>query len=437
MALFYVPAGAEVYTNGGSQLMVKFGHNEKEKTEFGLKYKKWSSLDKTIYLVGKSPRSGSAVKETVDAIVPLNNSLFIKACGLKIVLANPLHHASFDKSMFEQNGIKSIIDSGGFQMLSGQTDFVDPDTVIARHNKQANIGMPLDLPVRAAYESQFWDPVSRMMKANDEYMLERLNDNVKLAMISHGTTLSARQRRLDITDRECDVMAIAGLNIKPAPGVDPFMNNMENLLYVICRYRKYVTYFHVLGVTSRFWIFVYALLSESKFVKHIGADSVSHRISSLGGLMELSTFEAIRLTKNETFRRELPCGCPVCSTIDDMRIMNSPNVLEAHNLWVRAKQTEMIREIANQFIQGKITPAAVFEAINLKNTFIDLPKFQYVIAYLMETISNGVYKPLRNPKKNKTLFATVANGTPVKAQVDRYRMIIERFEKFHKKKFLK
>lgn len=338
--------------------------------------------------------------------------------------------------MFEVHGIKSIIDSGGFQMLSGQTDFVDPDTVIERHNKQANIGMPLDLPVRAAYEGMFWDPVSRLMKANDDYMLERLNPNVKLPLISHGTTLLARKKRLDVTDRDSDVMAIAGLNIKPAPGVDPFMNNMENLLYIICRYRKNVTYFHVLGVTTRFWFFVYAILSESGFVKHIGADSVSHRISSLGGIFEMSTFESIRLTRDELFRREIPCGCPVCSTIDDMRILNAPSILEAHNLWVRAKQTEMIREIANQFINGKLTPAVVFNALNLKNAFIDLPKFQYVISYLMETISSGVYKPLRIPKKTQNLFSSVATGTPVKSQIERYTKIINRFEVFHKRKFL-
>ncbi|MFO5067294.1 hypothetical protein RCK10_24840, partial [Salmonella enterica subsp. enterica serovar 1,4,[5],12:i:-] len=92
-------------------------------------------------------------------------------------------------------GIESIIDSGGFQMLKGTVDFVNPDSVIEEYNACADIGMPLDLPILAENEKEFWDPVSRLIRANDQYIEPRLNKGIDLALISHGTSLELRKRR--------------------------------------------------------------------------------------------------------------------------------------------------------------------------------------------------------------------------------------------------
>jgi len=436
MSVHYTPAGVEAYCQNSSQVLVTKGKNEKESTKFGPKYKQWHTYDKTISYVSRSQVNGVALKHTADILVPINNAAFVKACGLTKVLANPIH-GDYVKSTFEDKGIESIIDSGGFQMLTGATDFVDPNDVVTRYNKLANIGMPIDLPVRFAFEADFFDPVSKMIKANDDFLIERLNPNIHLALISHGTTLEKRKRRLDVLDRKAEVVAIAGLNIKPQPGVDRYLNIVENLMYVIHRYRKTTRYFHVLGVTSKFWMFIYALIDALGYVREIGADSVSHRMGSLIGMVDRSDFTVTDIPKNQLYKQSIPCGCPVCVAIDDVRILNSAAILEAHNLWTRAKQTEVLVDLARHYVKNEVTLQEILKVTNFK---IDITKFQYIVNYVKEVVATDKFKPIKAERSTKSLFSNIIPDDDVMTEEaslgkDKYAKILERYEKFHKKKF--
>ncbi len=433
MSLHYVPAGVEIYSATSAQVLVANRPNEVEETEFGKKYKHWRTREQTVSVVVKSLRNGANVKNTYDAVVPIFNSSFIKACGLTKVLANPIH-GNYVKAPYEDKGIESIIDSGGFQLLKGTTDFVHPDDVVTRYNQQANIGMPLDLPVRSAVEGSFFDPVSKMIKANDDYILERLKKNVHLALISHGSTLSLRKRRLDVLDRDAEVVAIAGLNIKPRPGVDHVLNNIENLMYVVHRYHKRTRYFHVLGVTSKLWFFIYALLEASGYVREIGADSVSHRLGALVGMYDTRDFQSVSLVKGLDYKQTLPCNCPVCTVVDDMRVIQTQLVLESHNLWVRAQQTLLMHDMAKAYINGTLPLKVVYDTLALK---LGMSKFQHIVHYAQEIIASGKFRPIKPERGDNTLFTgVVAPKTVAGPLVDQYKNILRKYEKFHKTKFL-
>jgi hypothetical protein len=435
MSVHYVAAGSESYCDSSAQILVTREKNKKETTEFGPKFKQWRTYDKTISIVTRSKVSGAALKQTADIVVPISNALFVKACGLTKVLANPIH-GGYVKSTFEDKGIESIIDSGGFQMLTGVLDFVDPNDVVKRYNRTANIGMPIDLPVRAAFETDFFNPVSKMMKANDDYLLERLDKGIHLALISHGTSIEKRKQRLDVLDRDAEVVAFAGgFNIKPPPGVDRYLNSLENLMYVIHRYRKTARYFHVLGVTSKFWMFIYSLIDALGYVKEIGADSVSHRMGSLIGMVDRPDFEVTSIQKNQVFKQVIPCGCPVCVAIDDIRILNSSAILEAHNLWVRAKQTEMLVDLAKHFLRGDVTLQEIYRVMNLR---IDLTKFQYMVNYVREIVASDKFRPIKLLRSTKNLFSDIIpEDVAEEATVgkDKYNDILSKYEKFHKRKF--
>lgn len=436
MSTHYVPAGAESYSQNSAQLLVTREKNKKESTAFGAKYKQWHFHDKTVSFVSRSQVNGVNIKHTADVAVPITNSLFVKACGLAKVLANPIH-GDYVKETFEDKGIESIIDSGGFQMLTGVLDFVNPDDVVKRYNKLANIGMPIDLPVRSKFEVEFWDPIGKMIKANDDYLLKRLNPNIHLALISHGLSLARRKSRLDILDRDAEVVAIAGLNIAPAPGVDRHLNIVENLMYVIHRKRKTTRYFHVLGVTSKFWVFIYALIDALGYVKEIGADSVSHRMGSLIGMVDRPDFSVTDITKNQVYKQVIPCGCPVCVAVDDIRVLNSAAILEAHNLWVRSKQTEMLCDLAKHYLKGDVTLQEIHRIMKLK---IDITKFQFIVNYIKETVASDKFTPIKAPKSSKSLFSSVIpedGDTSEETQVgaSKYADILTRYEKFHKRKF--
>lgn len=438
MTVHYVPAGVESYSQNSAQLLVNREKNKKETTDFGAKYKQWRTYDKTISFVSRSQVNGVNIKHTADIAVPISNALFVRACGLTKVLANPIH-GEYVKSTFEDKGIESIIDSGGFQMLTGVLPFVHPDDVVKRYNKLANIGMPIDLPVRSKFEAEYFDPVSKMIKANDDYLIERLDPHIHLALISHGTSLEKRKRRLDVLDRKAEVVAIAGLNIKPAPGVDHYLNNIENLMYVIHRYRKDTRYFHVLGVTSKFWMFMYALVEATGYVREIGADSVSHRMGSLIAKADLSDFTVADMSNKtgipQLYRQSIPCGCPVCVAIDDMRILSAAAILEAHNLWVRAKQTELICDLARLFLKNEITLKSICKVMKLK---VDLTKFQYMVNYTREIIASDTFRHIKPMRSTNSLFSDILPEENVEESnvgKDKYNEILIKYEKFHKRKF--
>jgi queuine/archaeosine tRNA-ribosyltransferase len=316
-------------------------------------------------------------------------------------------------------------------MLRGTVDFVDPDNLIKLYKKDANIGMPLDLPVPSAAEPFFFDAVSKMIRANDRYMEPKLK-GIDLALISHGSTLARRKARLDVLDRDdAKVIAIAGLNIKPEPGTDHLMAFCENLMYVIHRFHKTARYFHVLGVTSKFWLFIYALLDASGYVKNIGADSVSHRLGSLTGMYDTQDFNSVYLPKDRKFKQPLPCSCPVCFALDDMRLMQYYVLLEAHNLWTRAHWVKLLSEMAKRYVAGQLPLKEVHEVLRLRMSINDLT---LIIKYIESIIETDKFKPIRVQGKSRSLFAT---QTPKKSpKHDLYIKILQSYEKFHGIKLL-
>ena len=88
--LNYVPAGVEAYSKQRTQLNIKLEKNDEETTEFGRKYKRWRTFDKTITCTVSSTAGTILSKAPSDIIVPLFSPTFVSACGLTKILANDL-----------------------------------------------------------------------------------------------------------------------------------------------------------------------------------------------------------------------------------------------------------------------------------------------------------------------------------------------------------
>ena len=438
MSVTYVPAGVEAYARQSAQLAVTYATTpQKETTVLGRAYKRWNLRDRTVELVKSGTNHAPQIFTTADAVVSIFSPKFLKNCGVTKVLVNPIHGSgTFRRHHFHANGLTVIVDSGGFQLLRGTVDFVNPDDVVQRYNEQADICMPLDLPVVQAAEEYVFNRVSNMIRANDEYIESRLAPGKHLALISHGTDLAHRKARLDVLGRHnARVVAIAGLNIRPRPGVNPFMNSMEALLYVTTRYRKTAQYFHVLGVTSTFWMFVYSILSVSRYVHDIGADSVSPRVNAITGTFLTPDFQSLDMT-HPSLRAPLPpCSCPVCFTTKDSRLLTEYGILESHNVWVYMNRVYFIEALARDYLAGKVTDGQVFKGLRLQTTpGLTTEAFRACLQYLKETIKTGKFRRMtassRTPMK---LFASAPGARP--KIVDRYEEILSKYEAWHKKKF--
>jgi hypothetical protein len=426
MTLHLVPAGVEAYSTSSAQLWVSYKKSSVEKTFVGPLYKKWVTRDKVIVL---AVRAGKVVlpKTSYDQSLSVFSASFLKTAGFKILLANPVVGKEFNKAPFALRGLKSIVDSGGFQLLKEAVDFVSPDDVIKRYNANADIGMPLDVPLPAKYEPAYFNKVSNLIRANDNYILSKLAPGIELALISHGTTLAQRKARLDVLDRPAKVVAIAGLNIQPEAGNDKFEVAIENLMYVISRYRKTTEYFHILGVTSKMWMFIYALMTQSGYVRRIGADSVSHRMSALVGEFETLDFNKILLFKDAQYRIRPSCSCPVCSTVGDLRIMHEWRILESHNLWVKGQQIEVTKDMAEGYMKGAISLEEIHKVLRISMPF---RKFASLVSYVQDVMANKFRRFTTG--KTRSLFGSSSSRLVTSKHFDE---VIKRYEKFHQESF--
>lgn len=439
MAVYYVPAGIEQYSTD-FELGVRFKENKEEKSYFGRLYKRWDLKDRTLELYGSSVKENILPTQKPDVVLQVRGSDAMATLGFEKILINPIHGEKFRALPYIKRGMDVIVDSGGFQLLSGVTDFVHPDDVIARYNEGATIGMPLDLPVVPKMEPYYFDIASKLMKANDEYILPRLK-GVNLALISHGTSLDLRKRRLDVLDREADYVAIAGLNMSVKGEVQYTL--LENLMYVTHRYRdRGIKYFHVLGVTSKLWFLIYAYLSEIGHVSNIGGDSVSYRLSALVGDHIDHLNNSTNIDREASYGYQMLCNCPVCTLVPDSRVMHEHKLLEMHNLIMSKRMVDHIQTLVREFIAGSVTYENMLSELGLSRM---AKKLKNMIRYTDTVESTGVFKPFNKKVNTHSLFGKVGRAKPLPTTTTlseedkklhaRLANVVKQYEKFHGKRF--
>lgn len=432
----YVPAGLEAWTSVTGQAYVKLEKNKEKSIMRGPGYKEVRLHDRTIYIIQNSTKLHRLIDKKLDCdyMVPFQNPVELEG-RIGLVLVNPVHADKSFHNIFRPHGIKIISDSGGFQMLRGIVDFVHPKVPVKFYNEHTDIGMPLDLPMRTALEPVFFDAVTRMMKANDAYMLPRLKEGVQLAVVSHGSSVEMRKRRLDAIYRPTPVIAIAGLNtLTDTVDLNKNITALTNALYVISQTRDTTDYYHFLGVTSRFWFIIYALLAGTGYVKSCGGDSVSHRMAAITGMYKHQlTYDggrALTIKKINHHSVNTACPCSICVGFSDLNLLANFQYSESHHIWYAEQEKDLICDSVENYLAGKLTLKAIADQW--------LAAGQYeILAYCVEYVERVVRKGFfQKATKTKGLFEKAAAPIPEAAR-EHYTKVIRNYEKFHKKRFLK
>lgn len=428
-----VPAGLEQWCDSEVHAYVKLGKQESVGlTRYGGRLSIIQNPDRQVYIVNRSPKSKVLVDEfgPFDFHVPLISPEVVSE---PIVLINPYHAAKNYNSNFAAFGKKVIVDSGGFQMLRGTAEFVDPDTLLSFYNKFGDICMPLDLPLPATVEPYFFDAVTKMMRANDQYMEPKLEKHRILALISQGSTVSNRLRRIDGLKRKSKVVAIAGLNtLVEGDAAHKTMTALTNGLAVIDHLRKDTQYFHFLGVTSNFWFIIYSILAGTNYVNRCGGDSVSFRMISINGTYKYGLGSANGKTEDLSRSQKTPvgtmCRCPACRVIVDQRSLLDPRLAEAHNVWNAIETKNLIADSVQVYLAGGCSLR------DLSNQWMPAGRYELLaqaVDYLNLVIQKG-YREWK-PKVTKSLFVKKSKEP---TGLDHYKTIVSRYEKFHGKKFI-
>ena len=432
----YVPAGLEAWTSVTGQVFVKLEKNETKSIHRGPGYKEVRLHDRTLRIIQNSTKLHRLIDTKLDCdyMVPFQNPVELEG-RIDLVLVNPVHADRSFHNIFRPHKIKIISDSGGFQMLRGIVDFVHPKVPIKFYNEHTDIGMPLDLPMRTPLEPLFFDAVTRMMKANDEYMLPRLNSNVKLAVVSHGSSVEMRKRRLDAVYRPTPVIAIAGLNtLTDTVDINKNITALTNALYVISQTRDTTDYYHFLGVTSRFWFIIYAILVGSGYVRSCGGDSVTHRMAAITGTYKHQlTYDggrALTIKKINHQSVNTACPCAICSGMSDLNLLANFQYSESHHIWYSEQEKDLICDSVENYFAGRLTLKEIADQWLVSGQYEVLA---YCVDYIERVVRKGFFEKVI---KDKGLFGKVS-AKPSEQAKEQYAKVIRNYEKFHKKRFLK
>lgn len=431
MSVFYVPAGVENIIVGSNTIYSTNDNTPIRQSTFSGFNRIWNTGKHKIKFNKQPYGQRVDIDPSYTMACSFGPAMMVNE-GFRMCLMNPSVRTTTINS-FKDAGIITIIDSGGFQFLSGVKDFVDPDFNIKYYNKLGNIGMDLDIPSsHVPMRKEHRIALALIQKESYKYMKERVKPSVKLCLVNHGYTIDDRQLCYDTLDRpesEVEFLALPGFARSDRRTDNPYeLRIAEAILHSVKNYPK-VKYIHCLGLSSNLGILIYSLVDQLDIVKNIGGDSVSHIMTGASGTFNIKPFGHLSLDKKYHTHVYPNCGCPICQVMADYSLLNGFFPIAIHNLINSKRNADYIQLLVKEFLANNIKDHELIRACNVK---ITAEQFRVLYDYITEFKSSGVFKPLKIKHKNG-LFGTKTIPTEPYAN---YFKVISNYEAYYKKRFM-
>lgn len=290
-----------------------------------------------------------------------NNNSAVPSPGIMFITDRPTVNA-YDKSIFLPR--KMFIDSGGFLLLVGTADFIDPKELALYYNKYANLGMALDIPLgnprlHTMERGIFHAHVQRL---NTEIIKKNLDSSVTLYNICHGATPEIRKRYIEIVkDNDLEHWSC------PCPSGTLF-DKLLNVLVTIDNAGTKVKSMHVFGVASPISIPMLAWLG--KYLDISSDASSAMRVAKNFMMTELHGIKMSNASyvgnkkvdygkiKTKDFSSKMMCGCNVCHALGTSEVFHHlgkhkasaahVELLWLHNSFIYDEYTEMWNSLAKE-----------------------------------------------------------------------------------------
>lgn len=446
---YWVPASIDSFPKAGS-LAVK--HKKKPSFDNHLKLTKIKTgyklemYDRYVYLIksilkGEDRYYAPNADEILNLDMCMNPSL-LKSYGLDYVMVNSsaiskkYDAQDFDVKYADHPDI--ISDSGGFQLLVGVLDFLNPKEVVERHNKVCDIGVVLDVPLQLPYHHLFLKRAALVQKRNTEVFLEHKRPSLNLMNVFHGRTLDLRNRYREVVEiDDVEHVAIAGM-LKQ----DVFAMTMH-CLNVMMTGKKYKLY-HMLGISGLEKTILMAYMASQNLAEVITSDSSKHIQTGVNGNFiapeRLGATIAIGVKsahiRDATFAM---CSCDLCNMLKYVKPYILPgfnNLLVYHNLLVTKNQIDLLTEVAAagpketaKFVLQLTKKPELAKRVQGAMNMVD-----YAIDHgLNKTISKYSENLTAVTKYNNTsgLFHNIEPGFNDKEYQARTDKVLSGYEKFH------
>jgi hypothetical protein len=284
--------------------------------------------------------------------------------------------------MFRRNGRNPkmpnqpnvIADSGGFQLYTGKKEYLDPKEIIKWYNDNIDWGMVLDVP--PIIRTDYYLKRSAMIQGrNNKVMMKHKNDHVELINIAHGDTYNKRMEFLNYVDHP-------GINRLATTGYrDSVVSTIAELLQLIFKCERKFKHYHILGVYNlRKLIPIIKLSSilpevtigDWTGVPLITSDASTPLQSAVNKLYhhQQSVYEPARrlvIGARNTFSNihaQLPCACPVCSSIKYLNVLGIldkqviSNLIGIHNIYEIRRHAKMMENLAHTASNAEFTAVA-------------------------------------------------------------------------------
>ncbi|QJT70972.1 TGT domain-containing protein [Vibrio phage vB_VcorM_GR7B] len=235
---------------------------------------------------------------------------------------------------------KIISDSGGFQILMGRTEYIDPLQIIQWYNENVDVGLILDIPTFVNKDGLL-DRLARIQQKNTQIMLDNKRDTLELMNIFHGHTPEDVRKFREITEHP-DINRLAF----GASYLDTVMSSLGKIAEMMHTGKKYDQY-HMLGVANLKQVYPLIYMAKKGFAPEISSDASTwlqestskgyyhqEHISEPPGFIKM--FDKVNAPSPYN---TLPCNCPVCSNIkytDALSVINgnvTTFLMAHHNMY--------------------------------------------------------------------------------------------------------
>ncbi len=457
----YVPAAATNFAPY-SYLAVKYEDNKNspylwQRTRFnGITTHKLP--DRTLYY-GVYPSKGYAtgIMDSAPDSITLtsisNNPTILAEIGFNYMMGSPEHTSRLSETRRNEY-VRIFTDSGGFQLISGASDWIDPDKLISLYNRTTDYGIGLDIPVPAGLQAKYCMRMCEVMLKNNDYLRSKANNKVEIYDVSHGRTLDLRQKFLQRvlhhkkkSKERTSGLAIGGIgqNWQDEGRSKTIVSGSINMIYAFLAARDYYERFHILGTTGTFYIFLYYLMLSESPGKQITADSTSYLMASANNLMLFPSDSKFSLNSSPIPKAERSnisnCSCSLCNQVKySLAYHKNAHLTPVHNLHVIQNQVQRIEELSKEYLSGKVT---LREALTLLlGDSLEMVRPAVVATNFVQAALKNGFKATWDKHQDKltpflrketsdqqrTLFGTVEVKHP---REDRLKMILSAYEKFH------
>lgn len=216
--------------------------------------------------------------------------------------------------MYSDNPLIKIIgDSGGFQLRTKQSEYLDPLDVINWANSAIDIQVGLDVPT-FGNEFDYFKAHLKVLNKNNEVFFQHKRDDLDILLVIHGYDLKSQRYWIDNVDTSYPFYGLA-------IGSSYFNSVLYGMRVILEALDSFsYKYNHILGVSS--FSVIPMLAWMGKYFKTLTSDSSSVMRQAGNSCIFVNrpgkTPYAVQLSNKKLTRhisRTIPCSCPICTRI--------------------------------------------------------------------------------------------------------------------------